>query len=163
MERPKWIDSPKIGTELNSGTGKSAVTGTVEIVFTGNGRAVVNTTGSHNVSNSPAVHFRDRDYLIHIYYKQIGRHWVADDVSVNQRGAISGSAPRTITDAITAAATEALTAAWSDEVQAAADYARAARDLHDLVGERQELADKLADLDARIAEARKVPYAVLSK
>lgn len=154
----EWVKTPAITVQLNHGKGANVVTGPVCIAFTGNGNAYV---GTGDVD--PVVVVRGKGYDVSLHFvKQADSTWAEHKhnraQNVSPRGVMDhwAAAAPTIRAAIIAALVDALAEADTIDVKRQADHANAAQRLHSLEPDRAELAAKLADLDAEIAQHRAV-------
>lgn len=155
-----WIPYPQVTAALAHGAGKSAITGTLHIAFTGTGTAYVTTAGAHHNDDNPAVTYRGAQWLVGVHLQR-GADGVWAETHHSRRGGITrrgrlADAPHTYRAAIRDAVIAATAGLWTPELDRAAAYAHAAQRLHAQEGQRAEAARILADIDTDIAALRAV-------
>lgn len=155
-----WIDSPAVTVTLNAGTGKSVITGTLRIAFTDAGAAFVTTPDGYHNTGSPALRFRDADWIVGLHLVRAADGTWGDydgrrSGGINRRGQL-GDPPPSYRAALHAAVLHAVAGAWTPEIGRAAAYAHAAQRLHQDEKERDKAAAALAEIDARITALRAV-------
>jgi hypothetical protein len=146
-----WVKTPEVRATVEHGKGRSVVTGSVRVAFTGADTAFVDTTGAHHNDSNPAIVFRGSDYLASVHARrEADGAWVATHESVSARGSFS-QAPVTHKRAIADALLAALAQVDSAELRRAGAYARACQNYDRAARDVAEARTALADAEAVLA------------
>jgi hypothetical protein len=152
---PAWIESPKLTVQVEHGTGKSVVSGPIEIVFNGPDTVYLSTDAHHN-DTQPALRFRDRDWLASAHLTRAADgSWSETDkhsrYGITERAADwNKTTPATFRAAIIDALCVAAAAHWTPELARQAAYARAIQSLGSARRTQEEARAALAEANAAV-------------